>query len=175
MEAEILAHPPISGEYEEHSFVVSGNKIIWVKFMDDEYLEWVGVFEQSECGSLNTVVAVPNENMYLVIAGGQGYFVDPNTRKITGKTIWDDIESIIYHKKSNSLIATDALRLAIFKGVELVWSGDRISADGINFTEQDGDFVCGTLNDLTSEWCKFTFNVKTRELKADWVFSENWG
>jgi hypothetical protein len=174
MDAEILTQPPISGEYEEHNFMVSGNPL-WVKFMDDECLEWVGIFEKSEWKSTNSVIELPNQKNYLVIAGGQGYYVNPNSRKIVNKTKWDDIESIIYNEESNSLIATDGLRLAIFKGNEMVWSSDRISVDGINFKDQNGSLVRGALNDLTSEWCDFTFNVETRELNADWIFNENWG
>ncbi len=174
MEAKILSRPPISGEYEEHSFVVSGNTL-WVKFMDDEYLEWVGVFEQSEWGSLNTVVAIPNENMYLVIAGGQGYFVDPNARKITGKTAWDDIACIIYNQASDVFVITDGLRLGLLNGNDMVWSGERISADGINFVKQNGFVITGVLNDLTTEGCSFTFNVNTKEVNTEWVLSENWG
>ena len=60
MDAEILTRPPISGQYEEHCFVVSGNTL-WVKFMDDDYMEWVGVFEQSEWGSANTFSKCPKK------------------------------------------------------------------------------------------------------------------
>jgi hypothetical protein len=174
MDAEILNSPPVSGEYEEHSFAVSGNTL-WVKFLDEAYLEWVGVFEQSEWKKFNIVMRVPNENLFLVVAGGQGYFVNPNSRKIVAKTEWDDIENIIYNEETGYFVATDGLRLALFKGSNLYWSGERVSADGIYFKKQKGPVIEGILNDLTTEGCKFEFNAKTQEFKSDWIFSENWG
>ncbi|WP_434341120.1 hypothetical protein [Motilimonas cestriensis] len=68
MEAEILNRAPISGQYEEHNFSVSGNTL-WVKFFDSEYLEWVGVFSQSGWSSFNTVVQVPNEKLFRKLSG----------------------------------------------------------------------------------------------------------
>ena len=174
MEAEILKIPPLSGDFEEHDFSSSGNTL-WIKFFDEEYLEWVGVFSQSEWGSLNTVLRVPNIKLFLVIAGGQGYFVDPNKREIVSTTKWDSIENIVFNEKTGCFVATDGLCIGLFKGAELYWSGERVSADGISFTGQSGAIVQGILNDLTDKGCEFTFNVETCELKASWVFSENWG
>lgn len=50
-----------------------------------------------------------------------------------------------------------------------------MSADGISFTGQSGPIINGVLNDLTDEGCQFTFNAITREFKAAWILSENWG
>lgn len=174
MEAEILEYPPQSGEYEEHIFSTSGNTL-WVKFFDEDYIEWVGVFSLSEWSSFNAVLRIPNEKLFLVVAGGQGYFVDPIKREIVSTTNWDGIENIIFNEDTGLLVATDGLRLALFKGPQLQWSGERVSADGISFTGQSGPVVSGVLNDLTSEGCKFTFNANTFEFKASWVFAENWG
>lgn len=174
MEAEILNRPPISGKYEEHNFSVSGNTL-WVKFFDSEYLEWVGVFSQSGWSSFNTVVRVPNEELFLVVAGGQGYFVDPNKRSIVSQTEWEGISNIIFNEATGVFVATDGLCLGLFKGASSIWHSERISADGISFTGQEGYLVNGVLNDLTTEGCEFTFNINTHEIEAKWVFSENWG
>lgn len=106
MEAEILDRPPLSGDFEEHNFSKSGNTL-WVKFFDEEYIEWVGVFSQSGWSSYNTVHRVPNEKLFLVVAGGQGYFVDPNKREIVSTTEWDGIDNIIYNKATGFLVATE--------------------------------------------------------------------
>ena len=174
MEAEILDRPPLSGDFEEHNFSKSGNTL-WVKFFDEEYIEWVGVFSQSGWSSYNTVLRVPNEKLFLVVAGGQGYFVDPNKREIVSTTEWDGIDNIIYNKATGFLVATDGLCLALFDGPHLEWSGKRVSADGISFTDQSGPVIKGVLNDLTDEGCEFTFNASTREFNAAWLFAENWG
>lgn len=174
MEAEILDRPPLSGDFEEHNFSKSGNTL-WVKFLDEEYLEWVGVFSQSGWSSFNTVLRVPGKKLFLVVAGGQGYFVDPNFRDIVSITEWDDIDNIIYNEETGLLVATDGLCLALFKGPKLLWSGERVSADGISFTGQSGPIVRGILNDLTDEGCEFTFNASTCEFKAARILADNWG
>lgn len=125
MEAKILDRPPLSGDYEEHSFIESGNSTLWVKFIDSEYLEWVGVFSQGDWKSNNIVLPVEDKELFLVVAGGQGYFVDPDSRKIIEKTDWDLIENISYNDETNSFLATDGLCLAVLEGTKMVWSGSR--------------------------------------------------
>ena len=174
MEAEILDRPPLSGDFEEHNFSKSGNTV-WVKFFDEEYFEWVGVFSQSDWSSFNTVLQVHGEKLFLVVAGGQGYFVDPNSREIVSITEWDGIDNVIYNEETGFLVATDGLSLALFKGPRLHWSGERVSADGITFTGQIGPVIKGILNDLTDGGCEFTFNASTCEFKAAWILADNWG
>lgn len=174
MEAEILDRPPLSGDFEEHDYSTSGNTL-WVKFCDEDYLEWVGVFSQSGWSSNNSVLRVPREKLFLVVAGGQGYFVDPIARKIVSTTEWDCIDNVIYNEDTGFLVVTDGLCLAVFRGPKLQWSSKRVSVDGISFTEQSGPIIKGVLNDLTDEGCKFTFNANTREFNAAWVFADNWG
>lgn len=174
MEAEILNRPPLSGDFEEHNFSESGNTL-WVKFFDSEYLEWVGVFSRAGLSSFSAVLRVPNEEQFLIVAGGQGYFVDPNKRSIVAKTDWDDIDNVIYNEETGYFVATDGLRLALFNGPKLYWSGERISADGISFISQDGSIVKGILNDLSDDGCEFTFDAYTCDFSAAWVLAENWG
>lgn len=168
MEASILDKPPLSGDFEEHSFIESGNNTLWVKFLDSEYLEWVGVFSQGDWKSTNLVLPLEDKHQFLVIAGGQGYFVDPDSRKITAKTDWDMIEAIVYNDETNCFVATDGLCLAVFEGRKMVWSGDRVSADGISIEKQVGATVYGKVNDLTDEGCEYSFNIKTKEFSCEW-------
>lgn len=168
MEAEILDRPPLSGEFEEHSFVESGDNTLWVKFLDSEYMEWVGVFSQCGWKSNNIVLSLEDKGLFLVVAGGQGYFVDPESRIIAAKTEWDMIEAVAYNNETNSLVATDGLRLAILEGTNMVWSGDRVSADGISIEKQVGPVVYGRVNDLTEEGSEFSFNIRTKEFNCGW-------
>jgi hypothetical protein len=168
MEAQILDRPPLSGDFEEHSFVESGNNTLWVKFLDSEYLEWVGVFSQGGWKSTNIVLPLTDKKLFLVVVGGQGYFIDPESRKVVAKTDWDMIEAIAYNVETNSFVATDGLRLAIIEGTKMVWSGNRVSADGISIVKQAGPLVYGKVNDLTDDGCEYTFNVKTKEFNCEW-------
>ena len=107
---EILKTPTLSGDYEEHNFSTSGNTL-WVKFTDDEYLEWCGVFGLGIKSIYSFVVRIPRKPEFLIIAGGQGYIVNVNTRELVAKTEWDDIQSIIYNEEEDVFVVTDGLRL----------------------------------------------------------------
>jgi len=176
IDAEILDSPPASGGFEEHNFLKSSeasNQTLWVKFFDEECLEWVGAFSQNDWNHYNVVFRVPNENLFLVISSGQGYFIDPNQRKVVATTEWDSIEKIIHNEATGLLVVTDGLCLALFQGTKLVWSSQRVSADGISFTAQSGPTIQGVLNDMTTEGCEFTLNASTHELSAAWIYAED--
>ncbi len=169
MEAEILTKPPLSGDYEEHDFSGSGNTL-WVKFFDEEWTEWCGVFGLGmKCVSL--IHNIPNKPIFLVVAGGQGYFVNVNTRIIVDKTEWDDIEAIIYNDEIEAFVVSDGLCLAIIKDNKLIWASNRISLDGVTFFNSSGSIVKGILNDCSDEGCEFEFDVNSRAIKSEWLFS----
>jgi len=171
MEAEVLHKPPVSGKYEEHNFSNPGNTV-WVKFFDQDWVEWCGVFNLGLCAG-SSVHRVPEKTEFLVIAGGQGYFVDPNERKISSKTVSDDITSVIYNDCIGEFVASDGLRVGILGRVNIQWCTERISLDGITFTKSEGETVEGILNDLTDEGCPFKLNVRTGEITAPWLFYQN--
>ena len=171
MEAEILSIPPISGDYEEHNFSDSGNTV-WIKFSDDEWVEWCGVFSLG-WKSFSSVHRIPEQPIFLVVAGGQGYYVDVNARKVVDTTDWDDVEAIIYSEEIKAFIVSDGLRVGVIKNGKLMWSSDRISLDGITFLNSSGPIVEGVLNDCTDEGCKFKFNVVTEEIESPWLFHQN--
>lgn len=170
MEAEILKSVPISGTFEEYIFSVSGD-VLWVKFLDSEYLEWVGTFDLGDSYNSSFVCLESNaSSLCFVVAGGQGYFVNINEKKVLAKTKWSSIDSAIYSANENCWVVSNGLNLGILKNMELEWLSERISLDGITFTSQQGEVVAGVLNDLTEQGGPFEFNIKTREVNAPWLF-----
>ena len=91
MEFELLAQPPISGTIVERHFDVSADSNLWVKFVDPEGDEWVGVFGD---GATRFDAVVPfgdaPERTALVIASGRGYIIDLAARTLVRWTSWDD-------------------------------------------------------------------------------------
>lgn len=172
MNAEILKSPPISGEYEEHNFS-EGNDCLWVKFLDENSIEWVGIFDNNYGTSLKTVIPVSKSSSVLVIVNGQGYTVDINERIIIKKTEWQDVESIIYNEETSLYLASNSLGLMLLDGDKCIWTSERISFDGITFTNQAGHTVDGYLNDLSENGCKYSFNMITRELTTKFVFKDS--
>ncbi len=172
MESEILKTSPLSGKYEEHRYDATGNTM-WVKFLDSEYLEWCGVFGLGWKSAQKEAHIKPNSNLCYVLAGGQFYIINIDTRELITKSKEDDIESFLFHTKTGYLIATDGLEIIIFEKEQIIWSSGRVSLDGLVFLKQDGNTVSGKLNDCTEEWGKFSFNVVEKTISADWLFSEN--
>ncbi len=172
MESEILNKPPLSGVYEEHGYDAVGNTM-WVKFLDSEYLEWCGVFGLGWKPAQREVHIKPNSNLCYVLAGGQFYIVNVDTRELISKSKEDDIESFLFHDQSGSLVATDGLEIIIFEEDQAVWSSGRVSLDGLVFLRQDGNIIFGKLNDCTDKWGDFSFNVVEREISANWLFNES--
>ena len=171
MEAELLHRPPVSGQYEEHNFSNSGNTV-WVKFFDEEWVEWCGVFSLGWCSG-SSVHRVPGKSEFLVLAGGQGYFIDANKRKINSKTKSINIESVIYSSAISKFVASDGSSVGILNGEEIQWCTDRILIDGITFTKSEGVIVEGMLNDLTDDGGLFKLDVTTSEIEAPWLFYQN--
>ncbi len=169
MHAEILKKPPISGVFEEHNFSET-NDCLWVKFVDQDAAEWIGIFDNNFGTSLKTVIPISESNSVLVISNGQGYLVDLNKRVITEKTDWQDVESIIYNDETGLYLASDGLSLLLLDGAECIWTGERVSLDGITFTNQQGHVVEGVLNDMSEDGCRFSFDIITRKLESKWVF-----
>lgn len=172
MEAEILKSIPISSTFEEYIFSMSGD-VLWVKFLDSDCLEWVGTFDLGDRYNSSFVYLEPQALFpCFVVAGGQGYFVSINERKVLAKTKWSPIESAIYNTTENCWVVSNGLCLGIIKNMELEWKSERISFDGITFTSQNRGVVAGLLNDLTEQGGPFEFNIKTREIIAPWLFHE---
>jgi hypothetical protein len=172
MEVEILKKIPISGTFEEHIFSISRD-VLWVKFLDSDYLEWVGTFDLGESYKSTFVYIEPHAlSQCFVVARGQGYFVSINERKVLARTKWSSIESAVYNTTENCWVISNGLYLGILKNMELEWSSERISLDGITFTSQNGEVVGGVLNDLTDQGGPFEFNIKTKEIIAPWLFYE---
>lgn len=169
MHAEILKKAPVSGDFEEHNFSET-NDCLWVKFVDQDGAEWIGIFDNNLGTSLKTVIPIPESNSVLVISNGQGYLVDLNKRVITENTDWKDVESIIYNDETGLYLASDGLSLMLLDGAECIWTGERVSLDGIKFTNQQGHVVEGVLNDMSEDGCRFSFDIITRKLESKWEF-----
>lgn len=78
------------------------------------------------------------------------------------------IEAIIYNDETKCFVVTDGLCLAVIDGTKMIWSGNRVSADGISIEKQAGSVVYGRVNDLTDEGCEYSFNIETKYFNCEW-------
>lgn len=96
--------------------------------------------------------------------------MDTFTRSVVFKSEQDTITDFMYISKKSLLIFTDGFYLYQFDlgSMNITWQSDRISWDGVSFTDYTDDNIIGILNDLSQDGAKFQFNVDTKELTAEY-------
>ncbi|MBU1168120.1 MAG: hypothetical protein KKD44_01010 [Proteobacteria bacterium] len=162
MNAEILTSHPLSGEFDELYFDSFGDTTC-VKFEDDNYLEYCGIFGGGFGGGSNVSF---HDNIAFVVAHGQGYVFDINKRAIIHKTDNDHLKGAIYTDFNNYFLAYNLTNLFVFDST-LVWDSQRVSADGIKIDIIEKGIVTGKVFNF-SEWELFHLNLSTFEFKCDW-------
>ncbi|WP_419904529.1 hypothetical protein [Kiloniella sp.] len=108
------------------------------------------------------------DNIVFLVSFGQGYLFDINGRKLLHKTDCDYLVNIISGKYKKYFIASTLTDIIIYKEDE-IWSSDRVSSDGINFTKINNNVLHGEIYDF-SNWVPFTLNLETFEYKCSWEF-----
>jgi len=165
MNVQILNQIPESGSIDETRFdAVSDCK--WYLFEDSDYCEWAGVFGNG-CHGGTDVCMNPNGTAF-VLAYGQGYIVNINTRQQLHKTQCDYLRAVTCSSESELFIATDDLYLYVYNCAGLIHETNRIALDGIEFFECKAGNVYGRLWGL-NQWHDFIFNLAEKELKSSWV------
>jgi len=171
MEAIILDTVPLSGAYKEVSFHTHVN-CVWIRFVDDEDDEWVGVFG---CSGHSTprVTYDSQKQLALVVVSGAVYLVDVALRKekwYKEETFGGDA---VFIPNSGEILFTDYLKIQIWNHAgEVIWTTGRISWDGVTIESFDGRILRGMLNDLSPKGVPYSFDVATRELKSSWIYQE---
>ena len=190
MEFEILSKPPISGTVVERHFNVSAASNLWVKFMDPEGDEWVGVFGN---GITRFEAVVPfgddPEGAVLVIAGGQGYIIDLSSRTLVRQTRWDDADHAISVPQHAYVVVARTIRVvAVGRAderdvirTEMGWydyqgeSGPtrRIALDGVIFTAASTTQIEGRLWDGDG-WYAFTLTLPQLTVTRERLLAHEW-
>ncbi len=108
---------------------------IVVRFRPEAAEAWVGNFQQG-CTWFNTVLAHPDGRQVVVIAGGAGYVVDPETREQThqGKadTIMssEQITSAEHLPDLSIILLSDGFRFGVLKASGEGWTSTLINWNG---------------------------------------------
>ena len=138
-----------------------------VKFFKSNGDEWVANFKPGWT-DYNNIFDFPENNIIVVIAGGQGYIMNPEEHKpkmTFGLTIKDIIQ-----KDDGSLICSDDIHILVLdnKSGEY-WISDRISWDGIKDLKLVDNKVFGRTFDPTNEnkpWSDFELDLESRIIKG---------
>jgi len=165
IKAEILSSPPISGSIDEVRFGPLGN-CTWVRFTDSNREEWCGVFGPGHAARTATVANTAGQSF--VVASGQGYLIDVNSRELLHQTqhVW--LISAIAVPERDVFLACDYTNLLAYSPAGLLWESRRVSVDGITLSSATPSQVRGQVWNLES-WVDFILDVDSWQYRSEFV------
>lgn len=110
MNAEFI-YRPISGEYPEKHFGKTTSNCLWVKFVNNNGLEWVASFEESWVENEKHLINIKEENKVFIVADGQTYLIDINTRELLNKKEFSDTKTVILDIERKKIYFSDGYDL----------------------------------------------------------------
>jgi len=160
----------MSGQFPEQHFGSHFNSRLWVKFVDNEFGEWIGCFSKSSEHGLCAALINQDNSKGFVVAGGQGYLIDIH-KKILLLELDDQplIESVIATTKPDYFLAGTFCSIYVLDDSGLLKEirPDMI-IDGIYFKGQKNNSAIGdlaTVENQYSENIDFEFDLSTFQLR----------
>jgi hypothetical protein len=137
-----------------------------VRFFKSNGDNWVANFEPgwTKC---NTVFDFPNSDNIIVIAGGQGYVMQPDNEKpidTFGVTI-----DFVLRIDDDKIIATDNTDVRELSSAGQLWRSPRISWDGIKDIKVEDGILTGLSYDPmdeANEWVPFSIDLTTKQIEG---------
>jgi len=174
MNAEFI-YRPISGQYPEKHFGNITPNCLWVKFADSNEQEWVGSFERSWVEKGRFIIKLIKNGKVFIVAGGQTFLIDINTREQLNKAEISDTKSAIIDEQEENIYFSSGfdLRYMDIKGNDFVLF-DNYYFDDIKLVEiKDNKLYATYWNYQTSnEPFHFEIDVVTKEVKDSFFNSE---
>ena len=160
---EVLHGLPPYGDWPE-GFTATGQgrhrEGYVVRFNPDGPASWVGNFQPGR-SSFEEVLLHPNGRELVVIAGGQGYMVDPNhwaKREYFG----GQIEVALQVPELSSVVFGNGLWFDSLGPDGWQWRSVRISWDGMQELRRDGLRLLGQAwNPLEDHWLPFELDLRS--------------
>lgn len=125
---------------------------------------WIGNFVRGMT-SFDWVGVHPNGTDVLVIAGGQGYLIEPDTRSVAA-TFGGAIEEVIRHEPRRALVFNhQGLHFDSLGPDGIQWTSKRISWDGFRDIAVSGSVLTGQASDAVHDtWRAFRLDLETGEV-----------
>jgi len=165
---EILDYLPAYGDMyisisdNNESFYSEG---FVVRFYKSNGKSWIANFKLGGT-HLKAVFDFPEHNKIIVIAGGLGYIMNPESEKpvsFFGYAIDDILQT-----ENKSLVCADGISFLIIDNTTgEIWRSERISWDGFRNLKYNNNIISGQSYDPTNSnqsWSDFTFNILTKEV-----------
>lgn len=160
----VLQKPPVSGSIVEQYYDAHG-ACTFVRFEIDIDEKWVGVFGKGFLPTHSCAVPFSDGTCNIfVIAGGQGYIVDANTRLLLHKTESEILVSCIAVPSKDFVIVSDFTEIFAVSVEGILWNSGRVAMDGIDLQNSTKDELTGRV--WNRYWYDFTLRFR------DWDFQQ---
>jgi hypothetical protein len=132
-----------------------------VEFQTGTDQKWVGNFARG-ANKFDWIDSHPNGRDALVVAGGQGYLIEPNLR-IVISTFGGAIEGVLHYAPLQALVFNDQGLLFEALGPKgSLWKTRRISWDGMGDIRVSGSTLSGEAWDAVHDtWREFHVDLET--------------
>lgn len=133
-------------------------------FPSENRASWVGNFQRGMT-SLDTVLEHPYGSSIIVVASGDCYIVDIESRELKDN-FGGAFETIISVPKKNIIIFGTSTDFEALGVSGRIWRSRRVSWDGIRSLKLEGDTLTGEAWGLGDSWLPFSLDVKSGEHKG---------
>jgi hypothetical protein len=130
-----------------------------VKFIPTRGDAWVGNF-QGGFGKCHGVFLHPDRKNLVVVANGQAYVVDPETRSLVAEFGADLVEAFEV-PEIDLLVFTNGVHFEAIGPTGLAWRSERVSWDGVRSLARAGVTLKGeAISPIDDSWHPFTLNLR---------------
>jgi hypothetical protein len=131
-----------------------------VRFHSEAGDLWIGNFQRGFFESFDFAIDHPDRRQVIVIAGGEGYFVDPQSRRQT-HGFGGDISFAQYIEGLNLVLIAGRTEVAAFSADGQGWNSERLSWDGLRHLAVSGSILNGEAwSPVSSAWFPFALNLR---------------
>lgn len=130
-----------------------------VEFTTNKGERWIGNFSEGWRKRPNSVHAELDGRSVVVVAGGNGYFVDAEARQLIREF---DVEDLWYLDSQRMFLVTNGLWFETFDVNGVYWQSRRISWDGMRrFKLLDASIRGEAYDPFYEGWVPFELNLHT--------------
>jgi hypothetical protein len=134
-----------------------------VRFNPASVEPWVGNFQRG-LTPYDSVLARPDGRQVVIVAGGQGYVIDPEMRRETQRLMPASINLAISMPEFNQIVLGNDLEFGAIRADGTGWNSGRLSWDGIKNVSTSAATLRGeAYSPLSDSWFPFTLDLLTGE------------
>jgi len=165
---EVLTGLPAYGEAAE-AFSRTGiglhSEGLVVKFEPHDQRSWVGNFIRGLTG-FDWVHEHPNGREILVVAGGQGYVVNPASHEVTSSFGGVLLDAHLYLPRNAIIFNHQDISFRAICQSGTLWESRRVSWDGLRSVQVIGNILSGEAWHFDDSWHRFELDLDTGAVRG---------